>query len=79
MNMSYDFEPGKYIGDLIWRGKYTLYWADYPISCGTYELRLYNGTQATLALVDGELAHPRGADVDLGIRIMFLKGAAFRP
>jgi hypothetical protein len=79
VNMSFEFAPGEYIGDDIWRGHYTLYWANNPIADGDYELRVFNGTRATLSLRDGRLANPRFAEVDLGTKVMTLKGVTYRP
>jgi hypothetical protein len=79
VNMSFDFAPGQYIGDGIWRGTFTLYWANQFVSCGDYELRVLNGNWATLGLRDGSLANQRMGEVDLGNKVMTIKGATYRP
>jgi hypothetical protein len=79
LNMSFEFAPGQYIGDGIWRGHYILYWANDPIAGGDYEFRLMNGTQGTLNLQDGILVDRRTGEVDVGTRVMTLKGATYRP
>jgi hypothetical protein len=79
-NMSYTFDPGEYIGDGIWRGPFTIYWANNPISCGFYEIRILNGTYGTISVRDGPL---HGAisigSIDVGTRILTLKGVTYRP
>jgi hypothetical protein len=79
LNMSFEFACGTYIGDGIWRGTFTIYWANDPISTGDYELRVFRGTEGTLGLRDGVLANPRFGVVDLGTRLLYLKGATYRP
>jgi hypothetical protein len=79
MNMSYDFAPGVFIGTGIWRGGYTLLWGNTPICWGEYELRIYNGTVGTLRLQDGALAAWWVGTVDLGTRVLILKGATYQP
>jgi hypothetical protein len=79
VNMSYAFAPGEYIGDGIWRGIFTLYWANGQISCGEYELRVFRGNVGTLSLRDGRLANARVALVDLGTKVMTLNDVTYRP
>jgi hypothetical protein len=79
VNMSFEFFPGEYLGDDIWRGTYILYWANCQIASGGYELRVFRGTTATLGLQDGRLANARVAVVDLGTRVMTLKDVTYRP
>jgi hypothetical protein len=79
-NMSYTFDPGEYIGDGVWRGTFTIYWANNPISCGSYELRMLRGTYGVLSVRDGPNHGSVGVgDVDVGIGAMNLKGLTYRP
>ena len=79
-NMSYTFDPGVYIGDGIWRGRFTIYWANNPISCGHYELRLFSGTRGMLSVRDGINQGAIGVgDIDLAAKILNLKGVTYRP
>jgi hypothetical protein len=80
-NMSYTFDPGQYIGAGIWRGTFTLYWANNPVSCGFYEIRIGYGTSGAISLRDG-VAPPGGVlvgEIDIGTRVMNLKGVIYRP
>jgi hypothetical protein len=80
-NLSYSFDPGEYIGAGIWRGTFTVYWANNPISCGFYELRMGHGTYGAISLRDG-VRPPGGVlvgDVDVGTKVMSLKGVTYRP
>jgi hypothetical protein len=80
-NMSYTFDPGMYIGDGIWRGTFTIYWANNPIGHGHYELRVLHGTQGVLSVRDGINQGSIGVgDIDLGTtRVLNLKGVTYRP
>jgi hypothetical protein len=80
-NMSYTFDPGVYIGDGIWRGTFTIYWANNPIGGGCYELRLLHGTQGVISVRDGINTGAVGVgDIDVGAeRVLNLKGVIYRP
>ncbi len=75
----YDFGPGVYFGNWVWRGCLTFYVDGAMVSTGTYELRMFNGVEGTLELRDANgLAHAV-ANVDLGARLMNFKNVIFRP
>jgi hypothetical protein len=78
-NMSYEFAPGRYLGAGVWRGTFTIFWANNPISCGHYELVMYYGTKGILTLRDGPLDLIDAANIDVGTRIMVLKGVTYSP
>jgi hypothetical protein len=80
-NMSFTFEPGEYFGSGLWRGTFTIYWANNPISNGCYEVRLLNGTQGTISVRDGVRYHGNVGigDIDVGTRIMIIDGTSYRP
>jgi hypothetical protein len=79
-NMSYTFDPGMYIGDGIWRGTFTIYWANNPIGCGNYEIRILHGTFGVLSVRDGINNGSIGVgDIDVGTRVLNLKGVTYRP
>jgi hypothetical protein len=80
-DMSYAFDPGAYIGAGVWRGNFTVFCGGIPISNGCYELRLTDGTKATIMLRDG-VPPPGGilvGNIDVGTRVMTVKGVTYRP
>jgi hypothetical protein len=80
INKAYVFEPGVYVGDGIWRGPCTLYVEDMYIGCGSWELRMREGTQGTLSIRDGiNQGFVHVGMVDLGTREVILKGVLYRP
>jgi hypothetical protein len=77
--MEYDFGPGEYAGNWVWKGPFTLSIANCAVSTGTYQLRMFTGTEGTVELRDfNGLAHAV-ANVDLGNRLMNFKSVIFRP
>jgi hypothetical protein len=80
--MAYTFEPGAYIGAGVWRGKFTVFCGNMPISNGCYELRMCDGTKGTIMLQDG-VPPPGGilvGNIDVGTtRVMTVKGVTYRP
>jgi hypothetical protein len=75
----YEFGPGEYNGNWVWRGPLTFYVGGCIVSTGTYQLRMFNGVEGTLELRDGNgVAHAVG-NVDLGARLMNFKNVIFRP
>src|SRR5439155_1847345 len=50
---AYDFSPGEYVGNWIWRGALTFSVADCPTSTATYVLAMLNGSEGTVELRDG--------------------------
>jgi hypothetical protein len=50
--MSLRFECGRYLGNGVWRGPFTLEVSGVMASVGEYELRMYSGSQGTLSLMD---------------------------
>ena len=75
----YDFGPGEYNGNWVWRGPLTFYVGGCVVSTGTYQLRMFNGVEGTLELRDyNGLAHAVG-NVDLGARLLNFKNTIFRP
>ena len=80
-NMSYNFDPGDYIGNGVWRGTFTIFWANNPISNGCYELRMLNGTYGVLGVTDGPSRGMVGiGSIDVGTnKVLVLKGVTYRP
>ena len=77
-NMAYEFAPGQYIGAGVWCGTYTILCANNPISCGEYELIMYNGTKGILKLRDESLLYIfQSANIDVGTQIMDFKGVTY--
>ena len=80
--MTYTFEPGAYIGAGVWRGNFTVFCGNMPISNGCYELRMTDGTKGTIMLRDG-VPPPGGilvGNIDVGTtRVMTVKGVTYRP
>jgi hypothetical protein len=77
--MSYDFAPGEYVGDGVWRGPLLFCMPTGPVSPGTYELRMFTGTEGTLGLIDGVGIAVRVGNVDLGRRVMTFMSVTYRP
>jgi hypothetical protein len=76
--MKYEFGPGEYQGNWVWRGPLTFYVADQVVSTGRYELGLVNGLVGGVTLYDGNgLANSVGT-VHLGNRILNFKNVEFR-
>src|SRR5262249_55091546 len=75
----YEFGPGEYFGNWVWRGPLTFYVGGCVVPTGTDQLRMFNGVEGTLELRDANgLAHAVG-NVDLGARLMNFKNTIFRP
>jgi hypothetical protein len=74
----YDFAPGKYLGCGVWDGPFLLVIAGMPISTGHYQLYLFNGTQGTLALRDGNWISTRVGILDLGTRVLSFMGINYQ-
>jgi hypothetical protein len=77
--MVYDFYPPVYITNWIWKGEFTFYVSNCPVTSGTYILRMYTGTEGTLELRDGTMLSTSVGTVDLGTRVMVFKNVTFRP
>jgi hypothetical protein len=81
--MEYVFDDGEYIGGGHWRGNFTFLVCHVPVASGCYELFMFNGTQATIAL---RITYTRTeittfsyvGNVDLAARIMTYLGATYR-
>jgi len=77
--MVYEFGPGEYVTNWIWRGHFTFTVSGCPVSEGTYVLRLYTGTQGTVEFRDGTMLSTSVGIVDLGTRVLTFKNVIFRP
>jgi hypothetical protein len=79
--MAYAFEPGVYIGGGTWRGPCTVLLGNEPISCGSYELRVLNGTIGTVAVRDGtNQGFITIGNIDIGVnRAIQMKGVRYEP
>lgn len=62
---TYEFGPGEYVGNGMWRGPVTVTISGLVTSYGDYYLRVYHGPHAVLALRDGFLLSTRVGIVDL--------------
>jgi hypothetical protein len=78
-SMVYDFGPGEYVGNWVWRGPFTFSVANCPVATGTYQLLMFNGVEGTLSLRDGNEISTGVANVDLGRRSMTFKNVIFHP
>jgi hypothetical protein len=75
--MKYEFGPGEYQGNWVWRGPLTFYLANQVVSTGMYELRMFNGLEGGLTLRDGNgLPNDTGL-VNLGTRELKYKDVVF--
>jgi hypothetical protein len=77
--MKYEFGPGEYQGNWVWRGPLTFYVDNCVVSTGRYELRLSSGLEGSLELRDGNGLPNAVGTVDLGRRILIFKSVAFVP
>ena len=51
--MLFEFAPGEYLGNGVWRGPFVWIVSGCPTSHGVYELKMFTGTQGTLGLREG--------------------------
>jgi hypothetical protein len=74
----YEFTPGKYVGNGVWTGCYSLLIAGCPVPAGEYELRMFTGNEGTLSLRDGTQIGTRVANVDLAGGTMLFMNVNYR-
>jgi hypothetical protein len=74
----YNFGPGEYLGNGMWRGPFSVTIAGCVTSYGEYVLRLYNAGEGTLALRDGLMLSTRVAIIDLGVRAFEFMGVVYK-
>jgi hypothetical protein len=76
--MKYEFGPGEYQGNWVWRGPVRFHLANEVVSTGTYELRMFNGLEGGLTIRDGNGLPNDNGIVNLGTRVLNYKSVVFR-
>lgn len=74
----YDFGPGEYVGNGMWRGPLRVVIGGCVTSYGDYYLRVYHGSEATLAVRDGLMLSTRVGNVDLREGVFDFMGVVYR-
>jgi hypothetical protein len=77
--MVYDFGPGQYGGNWVWRGPFTYIVNGCPLATGTYELQLFSGTEGTLKLLDTPVGTGAVGTINFAEREFIFKTVSFRP
>src|SRR5262249_19940423 len=77
--MVYEFGPGEDITNWIWKGHFIFYVSGFPVTEGTYTLRMYTGTEGTVELRDGNYLSTSVGELSLANRVFNFKSVNFRP
>ncbi len=77
--MTFVFGPGEFIGHAVWRGPLQVLSNNCLIATGTYEIRMFTGTEGTLGIMDGACISNSVGNIDMGARIFTYKNVRFRP
>jgi hypothetical protein len=77
--MVYEFGPGEYRGNWLWRGPFNFSVGGCLIASGIYELQMITGTDGTLKLMDTYIVSGGVGTVNFTSREMIYKTVIFRP
>ncbi len=74
----YDFGPARFVGAGMWYGCVNVIIGGRHVSTGTYELRMYNDTQGTVSIREGEMITTAVGTVDLKARTVDYIGTVYK-